>query len=401
MPSPLRSSTFLALSALVLTLLTLPVAGEAAKETGAAGSEIFQSPRTAVQLVAEQRSVRAGEPLRIGLRFDLTEHWHVYWRNPGDSGTAPMVEWELPEGWSAGEFQWPVPKRIPVGPFVNFGYEGEIVLPVLLDPGSIVSGGASADAPDRWRVVADAEWLVCREECIPESARFTLELPVAEGDSEPSRWAPLFAEADARQPVEVPGVASSIRDLGDGTLKLEVEYPSDLDLASSEIDFFPADPTAVEHAAAVEVEASADAGDEAERRLTLTLQRSPYAASEVQSLDGVLVASSREPRDERSVALVIEARAPRTADTAAAGGAVSETAEGADAVGAGRPGVAAALGLAFLGGVLLNLMPCVFPVLSIKILGLVGHREDPAAGRRHGLLFAAGILVSFWVLAGA
>jgi DsbC/DsbD-like thiol-disulfide interchange protein len=310
MPSLRRRSTRLAFSLLVLSTLALTAAAAdgAAADGGEAGSEVFRSPRTVVQLVAEERSARAGEPVRVGLRFDLAEQWHVYWRNPGDSGTAPSVTWKLPEGWSAGEFQWPVPARIPVGPFVNFGYAGEIVLPVLLEPGS------PEPAPDRLRVVADAEWLVCREECIPESARFTLELPVTREAPAPSAWAPLFADADSRQPVEMPGVESTIRDLGDGTLELELRYPADLELAGAELELFPVDPSAVEHAAKVEIDAGGE-GDE--RRLTLTLQRSPFAGGEVRRLDGVLVARSREPRDERSVALAIAARPPDAVDAIA------------------------------------------------------------------------------------
>src|SRR5262245_34862565 len=120
-------------SMLLLPLL-LSTASTLAADAGAAESEPFHSPRTEVQLVAERLPVQPDRPFRVGLRFRMQPGWHVYWKNPGDSGTPPSVEWTVPAGWSAGEIEWPTPRRIFAGPFVSFGYEGEIVLPVPVEP---------------------------------------------------------------------------------------------------------------------------------------------------------------------------------------------------------------------------------------------------------------------------
>lgn len=360
-----------ALCAALVSVTTGVAASSEGRETG--GSAIVRSPRTEVQLVAEELTVRPGEPFRVGLRFEMVEGWHVYWKNPGDSGTAPAVTWSLPPGWRAGEIEWPYPARLPVGPFVNFGYEGEILLPVPLEP----SGTAPAADSRPLRIEAEASWLVCKEDCIPERGSFVLDLPLGDGPLEPTRWLELFAATDERLPVALAGVEATVTDAGDGTLRVAVTHPPELELDEAEIEFFPATPATVEHSAAARIEAAG-------RRVTLELERSPFAAGEVTELEGVLVARPRTPHGSGAIALDVHAT---TAGEAAAPAAADL-------------GVGTAMGLAFLGGLLLNLMPCVFPVISIKILSLLEDGQDREAGRRCGLLFAAGIVVSFWILAG-
>ena len=133
-----------------------------------------KAPHVDVSLVAETTSVKAGQDLHVGLRFVPDHGWHVYWRNPGDSGEAPRIAWRLPAGFTAGDFEWPAPDRIPVGPLVNYGYKGTALLPVTIN----VPGNLPATSPIQLH--ADAHWLVCNEdECIPGSAPLSLELPVA------------------------------------------------------------------------------------------------------------------------------------------------------------------------------------------------------------------------------
>ena len=139
-------------------MLTLLAAGETA---WAAAS--LRTPHVELHLEAEPTPVGPGKTLWVALRFDLVPHWHVYWRNPGDSGEAPRVQWQLPDGWRAGEIHWPVPDRIPVGPLVNLGYEGSVTLLVPIQVATEPPAGDSV------RIAAQATWLVCREECIPES----------------------------------------------------------------------------------------------------------------------------------------------------------------------------------------------------------------------------------------
>ncbi|HMQ13982.1 MAG TPA: protein-disulfide reductase DsbD family protein, partial [Candidatus Competibacter phosphatis] len=123
------------------------------------------------ELISETTAIQPGQPFWVALRLQMRDGWHVYWRNPGDSGLAPTVTWTLPAGFSAGEIQWPYPERIPVGPLMNFGYHGTVVLPVQIQPLS------SLPDQDTFTLRARADWLVCQEDCIPESADLELTLP--------------------------------------------------------------------------------------------------------------------------------------------------------------------------------------------------------------------------------
>lgn len=140
-------------------------------------SAVVSTEHVTVTLVSEQSNIEPGQTFWIGLHFELIPHWHIYWRNPGASGSAPVIRWTLPEGWEVGEVHWPVPKRIRVGPLSNYGYEDGVVLlvPVQVPPSPLLA--------DSQIITADAEWLVCRVECIPESGRLTLELGNVGNDS--------------------------------------------------------------------------------------------------------------------------------------------------------------------------------------------------------------------------
>ena len=131
---------------------------------------VVSTEHATVTLMSEPATVAADQTLWLGLRFELIPHWHVYWRNPGASGTAPVIRWTLPVGWETGEVHWPVPKRIRVGPLVNYGYEDAVVLlvPVRVPPGPLPAGPHT--------ITADTEWLVCQVECIPETGRLALTL---------------------------------------------------------------------------------------------------------------------------------------------------------------------------------------------------------------------------------
>ena len=153
-------------------------------------------------MIAKQRAVVPGEPIVVGVRMKMDPHWHTYWRNPGDSGEAPRLHWELPDGWQAGEVHWPIPRRIPVGPFVNYGYEDQVTLLVPIETGAATPSG-------RARIAVDASWLVCREECIPEQATLSLDLPVAaETDGAAGAAQTEFEAVRGRWPLPFPGEAA-------------------------------------------------------------------------------------------------------------------------------------------------------------------------------------------------
>jgi DsbC/DsbD-like thiol-disulfide interchange protein len=147
-----------------------------------------------VSLIAEQTALVPGTTAWLGVRLTHEPHWHTYWVNPGDSGLPTKIEWQLPAGYSAGDVAWPVPKRIGVGEIVNFGYTGDLVLPVQIDvPGDAQDGSAV-------HVSADVKWLVCREECVRGKATVAIDLPIHSITANDPDAATLFDAARAAQP---------------------------------------------------------------------------------------------------------------------------------------------------------------------------------------------------------
>ena len=192
---------------LLLFALLLPLL-LASPSARAAESALVRSPRATASLVAEADAVEPGQPFRVGLRLRLAPGWHTYWRNPGDAGAASEVALRLPEGAAAGPVEWPAPERIAYGPLVNFGYTGEVLLPLVVTPPADLAPGG------RFAVEAEATWLVCEQLCIPEEGRFRLDLPVAAASPRPdAALAPLFAAAEAAAPRPLPWPARAA--LGD------------------------------------------------------------------------------------------------------------------------------------------------------------------------------------------
>lgn len=330
-----------------------------------------RTPHVTARLVSEVEAVQPGRPFWAALHFEIIPGWHTYWRNPGDSGSAPRLRWRLPPGFEAGEIQWPYPRRLPAGPFVNFGYSGQAWMLVRITPPADLAVGESVE------LGLEADWLVCEEACIPESGRFTLALPVSPAPARPSPWAEAMAAARRALPAALPWPARL--EAGDDHLRLHVGPGLDARRVEAAW-FYPDAYGVVEHAAEQPLTRREDG-------LTLELARGELRAQSPAPLEGVLVITETRPeaegggRLERAFQLTAEPTAP-----------------------AGRrpPGLAPALLLALGGGLLLNLMPCVFPVLSMKALALVEQaRRAPAAVRRQGWVFTAGVLASFLVLAGA
>src|SRR5690606_11970378 len=177
-----------------LFLLLLGFLGMAPAAAGTVQGQHIES-----ELVAQSHGFVPGKPLVLGLRLKMEDHWHVYWKNPGDAGLPVTLDWTLPDGFTAGPIQWPYPERIELGPLVNYGYEGEILLPVQIQaPAGIAAGG-------KVELKAKAKWLVCKEICLPGSSELFLSLPVArEGASSPeSAHSALFARALADLPLTV------------------------------------------------------------------------------------------------------------------------------------------------------------------------------------------------------
>ncbi|WP_018263207.1 protein-disulfide reductase DsbD family protein [Methylobacterium sp. WSM2598] len=371
---------------LALAALTLPAAAQAPRA----------NPRYAdlvrAELVAEPSAVAPGEPFTVGVRLTMKPHWHVYWRNPGDSGLAPEIAWTLPEGFEAGPIAWPAPSRIPVGDLVNFGYEGETVLTTTLTPPARLDGAGVT-------VRAKVSYLVCERECIPGEALVAATLPVAPPGISPRpdpRQRDRFAAARAALPKPSPWPSRLTED-GDA-LTLHLDAPGLKPGSIRDLAFFPYAEAAITHAAPQKVAVDA-AG------LHVALTRSNLApAGPLGRLDGVLTLTEDAPDGpvRHAFALGEAPAAPVSAAPASAAPAPAAPPEAAPRPAGEAPaGLWQAALLAFLGGLLLNLMPCVFPVLSIKVLGLVRQSGESAAQlRRHGLAYTAGVLGAFLGLAG-
>ncbi len=374
------------LTHLALLLGLIAVVGMAASPSFAVSAVSpqarVQAPHVTVSLLSEAAAIRPGEPFTLGLHFDLDEHWHVYWKNPGDSGLEPRVRWTLPEGFTASPLRWPAPSRIRLKHLVNFGYEGEVVLLAEITPPPGLSPGQTV------RIAAKIDWLVCEEECIPGSASLAVDVPVADLAVRAGDIQPLFDAARLRLPVFASRAgweASAI--VGDGVMELTVEGPGGAPASPPEAVFFPDLPGWVRNAGEQQVSVTGNT-----LTLRVPLDTTPGITVPNRVL-GVLVAGSGWPGANGSSALRIDIPlSDRAADTTS-----PPLRQGAADVPDSLPLIL--LGAA-VGGLILNLMPCVLPVLSLKVLGFVRASE---LGRHHALthaiVFAAGIVVSFWVVA--
>ena len=352
----------------------------------AASAQGFKTPPDLVRasLVAEPVAIRGGEPFTIGIRMVMKPNWHVYWRNPGDSGLAPEVVWRLPAGFSAGAIQWPAPERIPVATLMNYGYAGETVLLVKVTP------PPSLDPAEPVRMGGKLSYLVCDKECVPGTAELSLTLSAAASSKADPASSALFARARSALPQPSPW---PVRLSTEGErLVVHLDAPGLVPDTIRAAAFFPYSETAIENAA--EQIVSVDASG-----LRLALTRATPADPVPASLPGVVTLERLVDAAVIREAYAIGSEAPPAATTGQfpeAAPALAPIAQPSDPL-----TLLGAAGLALLGGLILNLMPCVFPVLSIKVLGLVRHSgENPARIRLHGLAYAAGVMASFLALAG-
>jgi len=398
------------------TLLCAPAAAQQAP-----------SGHVKADLVSEFAALVPGQTATVGLRLEHEPQWHTYWTVPGDAGLPTRLTWKLPPGFKAGAVQWPVPTLLRVGSLANYGYEGTVLLPVA------VTVPATATPGSKPRLVAHADWLVCKDVCIPESADLTLEMPVGTpAQALPSRYEGEFAAAAARIPKPIAlHLAAVIVDGERIRLSFALDRPLD------RLEFFPLEPMRV--AAAAPQRLNVAGGSEA----TLDLQAAPPIAPDFKVLRGVLVANGGPGQSDAAgpgwagtvevpmKAGVIASFAPSfapggategkpasaSAETVGKPASVSENTAGspadlpsvapagaqegaANAAKSGSMTWLVALAGAFVGGLILNLMPCVFPVLSLKLLALIQHRQrgDPSLAA-HGLAFAGGAVASFVALA--
>lgn len=361
-----------------------------------------------LSFIPEIQTLTPGRNFRVAIIQSIDPEWHTYWYNPGDSGTPMKISWTLPEGFEAGAMEWPVPERIPAGPLVNFGYSGETVFlqdftaPKTLPPGPLT-------------FTADVELLVCRDICIPEISRqsFTIGAPDARA-SDPA----LFAHAAKSLPARIPAQAHYREQ--DGRLVLTLESADSTvtnALRMGSADLFPTEWGIIDNPSKTQVGFDKNS-------LTLSHPRGIRPLNEISKLRAVIAfPDGSGGRRGIEIEAIPDPSAPGGAQeekTDADRGAESgSTEKGGAETGAadrsmpqnspssslpaksGGTGFFAALLFALLGGIVLNLMPCVFPVLSIKALGSVqlAHKH-PGLARAHGLAYTAGVIASFLAIAG-
>ena len=349
-------------------------------------------------LVAAEIAIVPGKPVQVALRLVHDAHWHTYWLNPG-TGLVTSITWTLPPGWTAGPIQWPAPKALKdrTGTIVGNGYEGDLLLPVTLTPPANLAPGTSVT------LNAAAEWLMCEEVCMPGDAKVALTLPVAATAApDPAIGARLAAVVAGLPRADAAWKVSATRDAKNVTLRVSPVGPTAGRASTpSDLRFF-ADDNYVAYELPQTVVPDTAGG------FVLTLPISPDAPKDTAKLAGVLTSETGWLADGALRALRIDLPFAAAAAVGPTAGRASGTpdANARPAVGPTAPVAPApvsligTLFLALVGGLILNLMPCVFPVLGIKILGFVNQAgHDKKKVIMHGLVFALGVLLSFWSLA--
>ncbi len=323
------------------------------------------------QLIASVDAVHPGDEILVGVHQKIIPHWHTYWINPGDSGLATKIDYILPEGASAGEIQWPTPSLIQLGPVFNYGYENEVTLlsPVTVPKDAVIG--------ERFPIEAKVKWLVCEEACIPQQVDLKLELPIVSFVESTGHGSPLVEQAQATLPVVSPWPIEVVKSGDDLTLRM-----SGSELSSAEITkvrFYPEQWGRISHGAPQPLSLAGDA-------IELTLRPGEAALSPGESLVGVLTLT--ENIEDQAITRGYIVNVPLR------GGASDIKADNSPAL-----LLPSAMLLALLGGVILNLMPCVFPVLSIKALSLIQHAHETSRQTQlQGWAYTAGILTSFALL---
>jgi thiol:disulfide interchange protein DsbD len=375
-----------ALVALASLLLAPPLAASGEVAT-------IETEHVRADIVLRNATTAPGDVAEIAIRHTLADGWHTYWTNPGDSGEPPIVDWTLPEGAAALDLAFPVPEAIPYPPLVNHGYKGEFTL---------MTG---VTVPQDWPtgtplpVTVRMDWLVCEQICIPEGGEASFMIPTGAASEPDSAVAFTFVQAEWALPEESDAAATYSRDGETIWLSVPVGEPAGA-------HFFALDRDALDHTAE---QVAVEVADGPGMTVRLTGGRGALDGT----LEGVLatddgawrITATGEPDPEPPAAAAPAAVEPLTLPTSGDAAPSSPAAvPGAAALMPDIPalGLGQAVLFAFLGGVILNLMPCVFPVLALKALGLVSHAGAPFPRRAaHAGAYTAGILASFAVLAAA
>jgi len=342
-------------------------------------TSIVTTAQVRAELVAQAPDgIGPGKTVWVGLQLTHKPQWHTYWKNAGDSGLPTRLQWALPEGVSAGEIQWPLPEKIAIGNLANYGYEDTVLLPVPL---TIDARFQPSLLSDTLTVKLDATWLVCKTECIPEEGQFTLQIPTR---SSTAGHAAAFEAAWRSAPTDLPPAPGN-RIAIDGQAIALVVHGLPTQWQGRTLALFPETPEVIETAA--DWRQSWD-GDIWTAHVPLSAHRSNSPSL----MPVVLAYGGTGHRLELPVSGLWPQASGQAPVSTALQAALS-------AQGAALPlGFWAAVVGALIGGLILNLMPCVFPILAIKVLGFARHANDRRAHRINGIAYTAGVLLSFIAL---
>jgi thiol:disulfide interchange protein len=343
------------------------------KEVGDGGPGPVKAEHLTAELTTLAPQIAVGGTLQAGLVLTIEEHWHVYWVNAGDSGEPPHITWTLPPGITVGPMQFPPPTRLPLGPLMDFGYEDSVAFPVMLT-------ASPSMKPGKVHLDAKVNWLVCASQCLPGKAHLGIDVDVVPGPVATPKPVGALGSAIAALPVTLPAKmsASAVADAGKILVTLKTGTKEE------DAEFYPFDAEQIDNAADQQIESLPDG-------VRIWLKRASDSTSLPKTLHGLVELSSTESYDFTT------AVTPGAVPTPPIAAAKIEDANTTPELTA-----FSAIGLAFLGGLLLNLMPCVFPVLFLKGLALVNSsNEERGRQRAHGLMYTLGIVVSFWAIVAA
>ncbi len=348
-------------------------------------SAVVTTPQVRAELVAHApQGVQAGQALTLGLLLSHQPGWHTYWLNPGDSGLATQLNWTLPQGLQAGNTVWPLPQMIPVADMVNHGFEGQVLLaaPVQIDKGFVAKSSTV-------KIQLHASWLVCKQECIPQEGQFELQLP---SPSSTAGHTAAFEALLAAQAQPLPASKATVS--ANGVAMRVAGMPASVQ--GREVHIFPEQPEVLASGLGMSPRTGQWQGGDLVVQAPLHNLRS----TSPKQLGLLIVTGTGEQRQAWRTEVTLQGTWP--ADSPPVARTLPDlqptTVEPTGDAASGAALLAAVVG-ALLGGLLLNLMPCVLPVLAIKVLSLTQHHNSVAQRRAIGMAYAVGVVASMLVLA--
>lgn len=351
-----------------------------------------------VDLIAEEKTIQPGRPFWIALRLNIEKDWHVYWKNPGDAGLPLTLDWQLPSGFKADASQWPFPEKFNLEDMVGFGYENEVTLLTLVTPPATLPAGQEV------KLAGEAKWLVCSSmTCQPGSAPISLTIKTASELPEiDQKVADIFKEARESLPKSQISVKTIHKE---GIVQLQVPT---IDLSHQEVtgvSFFPEEQNIID--STVDPVVSIDHNKKSEKGYFVNLKGGEEIGGKAKQLKGVLVVHTKD--DPEGVAFDIDSPIEDNTQDFLSFVDSKSFLKNQTEIGSASPsissaefegGIGLALLFAFVGGSLLNLMPCVLPVMSFKVMSFVKMAgQSRSLTIKHGLFFSLGVVISFWILA--